>query len=375
MKLGILSSSLSSTGGGVSTVIGEHISKLDKDYEIYAYSSLREGVSTEIINSNAKVRLSYSPFRGRLSFYPSAFAKMHKDKVDIFHQHGLWNFSSLCGLYAEAIIRKPIIISPHGMLEPWIMSKGVQSKRVMNKLFQNKNIYASNVLHALTSSEANDIRMYGYKGRIVKIPNGVTLPSKRTKLLTGSTFRLLYLGRINEKKNVIELTLAVKKLILEGLDISLSIYGWGDPVYQRSLISCIDNQKEISFLGPVFGEDKTKAFTSADLFILPSQSEGLPMAVLESWSYGVPTLLSNECNLPEGFERGAAIPIGVDIDSIAAGIKEAYDMSNEKLLHMGDVSYKLATDDFSWNMVIEKMKAVYESILSEQYSSISNYEV
>ena len=35
--------------------------------------------------------------------------------------------------------------------------------------------------------------------------------------------------------------------------------------------------------------------------ILPSFSEGLPMAVLEAWAYGLPVLMTDHCNLPEGF--------------------------------------------------------------------------
>jgi hypothetical protein len=42
---------------------------------------------------------------------------------------------------------------------------------------------------------------------------------------------------------------------------------------------------------------------------LPSFSEGLPMSVLEAWSYGLPVVMTPECNLPEGFACGAALEI------------------------------------------------------------------
>ena len=42
----------------------------------------------------------------------------------------------------------------------------------------------------------------------------------------------------------------------------------------------------VHFLGPQFGENKAAAYHHASAVILPSLSEGLPMAVLEAWAYG-----------------------------------------------------------------------------------------
>src|SRR5438552_4392289 len=52
------------------------------------------------------------------------------------------------------------------------------------------------------------------------------------------------------------------------------------------------------FLGPRFGEEKATAYRNADGFVLPSLSEGLPMAILEAWAHAKPVLMTSECNLP-----------------------------------------------------------------------------
>jgi glycosyltransferase involved in cell wall biosynthesis len=63
---------------------------------------------------------------------------------------------------------------------------------------------------------------------------------------------------------------------------------------------------QCGFLGPLFGQEKDAAYRACDGFILPSLSEGLPMAVLEAWAHAKPVMLTPECNLPEGFTAEAA---------------------------------------------------------------------
>jgi glycosyltransferase involved in cell wall biosynthesis len=66
----------------------------------------------------------------------------------------------------------------------------------------------------------------------------------------------------------------------------------------------------VVFVGAQFGAEKNACYRACDAFILPSLSEGLPMAVLEAWAHAKPVLMTPECNLPEGFATGAALQIG-----------------------------------------------------------------
>ena len=68
--------------------------------------------------------------------------------------------------------------------------------------------------------------------------------------------------------------------------------------------------KRILVSKPVFDLEKEKVFRNSSAFILSSYSEGLPMAVLEAMSYRVPCLISENCNLPETLNSGAAIKTG-----------------------------------------------------------------
>lgn len=124
------------------------------------------------------------------------------------------------------------------------------------------------------------------------------------------------------------------------------------------------------FLGPQFGAEKDACYRNCDAFILPSYSEGLPMAVLEAWAYAKPVLMTPECNLPEGFTANAAIRIeqvGRDTPcaqglafTIEAGLSELIRLPPSALRTMGDNGRSLVASRFTWPKIAQDMKSVYD---------------
>lgn len=119
----------------------------------------------------------------------------------------------------------------------------------------------------------------------------------------------------------------------------------------------------VLFLGPAFGDAKDALLRRADAFILPSFSEGLPMSVLEAWSYQLPVLMTDHCNLPEGFANNAAIRIGTDVESIAEGMLLIVRSPISDLRSLGENGRQLVSERFTWPMVAAQMKEVYEWVL------------
>jgi glycosyltransferase involved in cell wall biosynthesis len=319
--------------------------------------------------------------------------------ADVEHVHGLWMYPSIANLAWSRRTRKPYLISPRGMLDSWALSNSKWRKALAGRLFENRHLGNAACLHALCRSEADSIRRYGLKNPICVISNGVDLPERaddrgrttedgRQKTddrgwksggeeattdngrLTTDKKVLLFLGRIHPKKGLANLLSAWSKTCLDKPELArewtLVVAGWDQAGHEEELKRMsmdVGMGRNVHFVGPVFGRAKDDWYRRSSAFVLPSYSEGLPMAVLEAWSYGMPVVMTPRCNIQEGFAANAAVPIDPEPDSIRRGLAHLLEMSPDQRAKMGQNGLRLVTDKFSWRIVAQQMKAVYDWVL------------
>jgi poly(glycerol-phosphate) alpha-glucosyltransferase len=87
------------------------------------------------------------------------------------------------------------------------------------------------------------------------------------------------------------------------------------------------------------------------------------MSVLEAWSYGLPVVMTPECNLPEGFACGAALEIRNAEKSFQDVIRILIEMTDQERPAMGMRGRRLVEDRFTWPKVAQSLKEIYESLL------------
>lgn len=344
-----------------------------------------------------------------LQFAPKMFDGLMAAKSDLVHVHGLWTYPSVACCRWNQRTGRPYLISPRGMLDPWALRNSSWKKRIASFLFESKHLHRAECLHALCASEAQSMRNYGLKNPISIVPNGVDLPELENAHTSHENARknLLFLGRLHPKKGLENAIQAWKNMKSFDQDRTwrFLIAGWDQDGHVRHLMrlcselglkhcnmtvdqainridkrqtsiaqkdrlakaACVDDGADVIFLGPAFGEEKDKLLRAADAFILPSYSEGLPMAVLEAWAYGLPTLITQECNLPEGFAAEAAIKIkhdGTQTDtptgkSLIDGFRQLIEMNDGQLCEMGHRGRRLVEDRFTWPQIASQMRDVY----------------
>ena len=104
---------------------------------------------------------------------------------------------------------------------------------------------------------------------------------------------LLYHGRVDRRKGVLELIEAVSRLKAEGRDLRLVISGIGpDLEAGKELTSALHLSDIIKFTGYVSYEGVPKVYRSADLFVSPTWSEGFSNTILEAMASGLPIVAS-----------------------------------------------------------------------------------
>lgn len=335
------------------------------------------------------------PVVGPASFgySPSLNRYLALNSSDILHQHGIWQYISVASTRWHRRTGRPHLISPRGMLDPWALNNSRWKKRLAGWGFENRNLWTAACIHALCESEAQSIRAYGLKNPISIIPNGIDLPEIQnadcgtqnppcTEHIEHGRKVLLYLGRIHPKKGLVNLLNAWSEVGKErgAKDWVLAIAGWDQGEHEselkhiatelelawndvRSPSPSSDLPSSVVFLGPKFGKDKAHCYANADAFILPSFSEGLPMTVLEAWSYSKPVLMTPECNIPEGFAADAAIRIDPNVESVTQGLRSMLNAPSSNLHALGNNGRTLASEKFSWPNIAHDMHSVYEWVL------------
>lgn len=108
------------------------------------------------------------------------------------------------------------------------------------------------------------------------------------------TFNILYLGWIEEFKGIFDLIHAIKKILNDGLQIKLSVYGSGSKLKEASsLVKELDLEKIVIFKGWADQNTKLKAFSETDIYVLPSHREGFPNSLLEAMASELPVIATD----------------------------------------------------------------------------------
>ena len=377
MKAGMLTAYVSRRAGGLFwsvRALAKGLKGNGCDISVFAGE---DGFVSEDISKWENVPVRLFPLVGpeAFGFQKGLSGELDAAELDLLHVHNLWMYTSVASSNWGRRNKKPYVISPRGTLDPWALQNSAWKKRIARVLYEDAHLEGAACIHALCDSEYESIRALGLRNPVAVIPNGVDLPQDVQGLkkvgwgdsLPSDSKVLLFISRIHPKKGLVGLLNAWAQVKAGGEANAepwhLVIGGWDQGGHQAELVDVRDElgvTSSVHFVGPLFDEAKDASLRRADAFVLPSFSEGLPMAVLEAWSYMLPVVMTPQCNIPEGFRSGAAIRVETEVGSISAGLCQLFSLSEEERADVGRRGLEVVKTSFTWDMVSAQMHDVYQ---------------
>lgn len=144
-------------------------------------------------------------------------------------------------------------------------------------------------------------KKYGLNSAQVKLVyNGVSHNKFHPKYdyTINDHFKLLHIGRFSEEKNHMMMISVVKELVEKGMNVRLSLIGEGvlmDKCMEYVKLHNLD--EKVIFLG--LQEDVSEFLSNADVFLLPSLWEGMPISLIEAMITGLPIIAANVGGIPD----------------------------------------------------------------------------
>lgn len=289
--------------------------------------------------------------------------------VDVVHLHEFRTVENLLltPLFAQAGI--PMVMSPHGTL---IYETGRSAlKQIWDRLFSRRVARRIGQVIALSAQEQADVQhlwqalnMPDVPIRV--IPNGVQVFRQPTRnrfveqhQLAGKRV-VLFVGRLHARKGVDVLVRAFKQADVPD---SVLVLAGPDQGMLAQLKPLLDER--IILTGYLNEQQRDQALSHARVFALPATGEGLPMAVLEALSAGLPVIISPGCNLPEVGDAEAGLIVEPQVEPLAQALRHLL-MDEAQRQRMGQNARVLVAERFTWGAVAAQLDAVYAAVRSKQ---------
>lgn len=342
--------------GAVLAVLAKEQRALGYDVRVITVSKTHlDDLGTEFISITNKEQFSF-------------LVENFSPHIVIFHSVYFFKYIAFSAILKKKHI--PYAIELHGALSKQNLQKHPFKKKIANILFYNQFIKDACTIIYLNVGEYENSIVKRVNNKSVIIPNGCYRPALADlscNKVCKEKVEYVYLGRIELYHKALDILFdALEILQQEGYDkkIHFSFYGIGEG---RDFIWFKNRIKSLSLIaeyrGPVWGNDKEKAFCEADIFVLTSKSEGMPIAVLEALSYGIPCILTPQTNMADVvFNAGAGWITDLSAECISRTIIKSSIEYRNNFNHYHLHSISLAAK-YDWKKIAEQSVCLYEQMI------------
>ncbi len=283
-------------------------------------------------------------------------------KVDVIHFHSIGP-SSLIWLVKILKPRTPVVATFH--TQCYLHQKWSAFAKAYLKFGERMCCKRADEVIAVSEGLKDYIkRTYGRRASC--LPNGITADKKHREAGEIKKWGLekgdyiLTVSRLVRHKGIHYLMDAYKKL---NTDKKLVIVGGSSNTddYVRELKERAEGNPDIMFTGSQSGIILEELFSNACLFVQPSESEGLSIALLEAMAYGLPIVTSDIPENKEVIKETGLVFANKNVDDLSFKMK--YCLDRPELMQEKGMSAKIRVEEnFNWDNIVKGVKDVYKRV-------------
>ncbi|MBX3329769.1 MAG: glycosyltransferase [Nitrospira sp.] len=285
----------------------------------------------------------------------------------VLHSNGLWTAVNHWVTHQARRWQVPLIVQPHGMLEPWALAYRGWKKRLALSLYQRRDLESASLFIATAEQEAESIRRFGLRQPIAVIPNGVELAvGGGEEILThrNTARTALFLSRVHPKKGLLNLVNAWGelrprnwRLVIAGPDEDGHLAQVMSSARQQGITECVE------YVGEVEGQRKAALYRDADLFVLPTFSENFGVVVAEALAYGLPVITTRGAPWTDLERFGCGWWIDTGVGPLVETLREAMSLPEDERKAMGERGRRYV-QRYDWNVIARQTAEVYRWVLA-----------
>lgn len=284
--------------------------------------------------------------------------------ADVIHVHLARDLVTLPAAALALLIRKPLIVQTHGMIDRTDNPLAVPLDRFLTRPVLRR---ARTVFH-LTNRERQDLRDVAGEGlELAHLPNGVAIPEAQAieqRIGPQANPEVLYLARLHSIKRPTLMVEAARALCKKHSQALFTLVGpdEGQAIKVQSATRKAELKDKVIWAGAIPPDQTLNRMRSASIYVLPSSAEVLPMAVLEAMSVGLPVVVTDGCGLAPMIEaRSAGLVCGQSAEDFAEAIGTLLDDPDRRVA-MGANARRAVTELHSVQRIAKSLGDTYGAV-------------
>jgi len=294
---------------------------------------------------------------------------------EIIHVHG--HHYPLTWLAINSAYKRkiPVVLTLHGMyaLRPDVLGGKSGLEDVFNQLVFRRILDRSTAVIGLTNQITAYARNLSNRPKFVTIPNGVHSEIFSNNLTRKTEYRkaynigdrattILFIGRFEHVKGIIELATAVR-ILIQNTEKKIEVIIVGAGSLENEVRSILNGLDHVHILPWQPHEKLHELYIASDLFLIPSKFEGLPITVLEAMNAGLHIIYTPVGGVSEVLDGYAAKTLlrECSVNEILDALGRLLCDNNLTSISVSELTHH--AQKFEWKTVVDNVGKLYDEIL------------